>query len=211
MGAFFRSRNGGFLRFSREHFVEAGDDLFEKLVRKVPLVICGCAIAEGLWLNGPRRGEAEDLVCSKSLEILVVEVDRTQRDGHAQFLAGNELREFVRPDVFAAKEGRANEQEAEMARFQTGLDFGVPLFSNENLRVLPALEVVAGAAVELFLQLGEKARRQFSVSVGIGDKVADGALNGRCVLFHSMMMAACCGRPALSGTSGQIKNSTGHP
>ena len=149
-----------------------------------------------------RRGEAEDLVGFKSLEILIVEIDRTQRDGHAEFLAGNELREFVDPDVFAAKEGWADKQEAEIARCQAGLDFGVPLFSHENLRVLPALEVVARATVELCLQLAEEARREFSVSVGIGDEVADGALNGRCVFFHSVKMCVCgdaqrsAGRPA---------------
>ena len=72
---FCSSGRGGFLRFFREHFVEAGDDLFEKLVRKVPLVICGRAISEGFRLNGARRGEAEYLVGSESLKILAVKVD----------------------------------------------------------------------------------------------------------------------------------------
>ena len=120
---------------------------------KVPPVVCRGAVAKGLGFFSTGRGETKYLCGVKSLEVLIVKVDGAKRNRKARLVAFDEAWEFMLRNIFATKEGGTNEEQAKIAFFQCILDFRMPLFANENIRISPALKVVFTASSELFLKL----------------------------------------------------------
>lgn len=87
-------------------------------------------------------------------------------------------------DVFAAEKRRADEQKAEVALPGGLLNLLMPLFTGQDVGVLPALEGEVLAGTELLVEFGEKLARQLAIVMRIGQEVANDALRSGWGRFH---------------------------